>query len=132
MAAATENKTALRAAHIARITITPLYLLAGAVHVLHPEFFAPLMPAAVLNPTLVIQATGLAEIAGALGLFHPRARSLAGVMLALYAVAVYPVNMNHAVRDLSAGTGAGWAYHYPRLFAQPFICWWALVAGGVR
>lgn len=89
------------------------------------------MPPAIPAPTAVILATGLAEIAGAIGLFVPRTRWLAGVMLALYAVCVYPVNINHAVHDLSTGTGAGWAYHYPRLFAQPLICWWALVAGKV-
>jgi uncharacterized membrane protein len=75
--------------------------------------------------------TGAAELAGAVALFVPRLRALAGVMLALYAVCVYPANILHAVHDLSTGTGMGWAYHYPRLFAQPFICWWALAAGGV-
>jgi uncharacterized membrane protein len=76
--------------------------------------------------------TGGAELLGALGLFISPIRSLAGAMLALYALCVYPANILHAVHDLSTGTGLGWAYHYPRLFAQPFICWWALAAGGVQ
>lgn len=46
-----------------------------------------------------------------------------------YAVCVYPANIPHAVQDLSTGTGLG-CYHYPRLFARPLICWWALAAGG--
>lgn len=90
-----------------------------------------MIPAAVPYPHAVIILTGIAEIAGAIGLFVLRLRALAGVMLALYAVCVYPVNILHAVHDLSTGTGLGWGYHYPRLFAQPLICWWALTAGGL-
>lgn len=121
-----------RTAAIARLTLAPLYLLAGLVHLLRPDIFAPLMLSVVPAPHAVILLTGAAEIAGAAALFVPRLRALAGVMLALYALCVYPLNIQHAVRDLSTGTGLGWAYHYPRLFAQPFICWWALVAGKVR
>ncbi|WP_367179694.1 hypothetical protein [uncultured Sphingomonas sp.] len=73
--------------------------------------------------------TGAVEILGAIGLFVPGTRALAGGMLALYAMCVYPANISHAVHDLSTGTGLGWAYHYPRLFVQPLIRWWALVAG---
>lgn len=118
-----------RKAAIARLTLAPLYLLAGVIHLLRPDIFTPLMPPAIPQPHAVILLTGVAEIAGASALFVPRLRALAGVMLALYALCVYPLNIQHAVRDLSTGAGLGWAYHYPRLFAQPFICWWALVAG---
>lgn len=115
----------------ARATIAPLYLLAGLVHFVRPDVFLTVMPPAIPYPSIVIALTGAAEIAGAVGLFVPRTRAIAGVALALYAVCVYPANILHAVHDLSTGTGLGWAYHYPRLFAQPFICWWALAAGGV-
>lgn len=116
---------------IARLTIAPAFVIAGLVHITRPGFFAPMMPQVILAPHLVIVMTGVAELAGAAALFIPRLRALAGVMLALYAVCVYPVNIAHAVHDLSTGTGLGWWYHYPRLFAQPFICWWALAAGGI-
>lgn len=122
----------LHGADIARFTIAPAFLIAGGFHLWRPDIFAPLMPRGVPMPFLVIALTGMAEIAGAVGLFVPRVRALAGAMLAIYAVCVYPVNIIHAVRDLSTGTGLGWFYHFPRLFAQPLICWWALAAGGVR
>lgn len=118
-------------ANVARLTITPPFLAAGLVHLLHPEYFEPVMPAGVPDPRLVILLTGVAECLGAVALFVPRLRALAGILLALYAVCVYPVNILHAIHDLSTGTGLGWAYHYPRLFAQPLICWWALAAGGM-
>lgn len=118
-----------RHGNLARITLAPLFFLAGVVHLLPPGAFASVMPQIVPYPHGIILLTGVAEILGAIGLFVPRTRALAGAMLALYAVCVYPANILHAVHDLSTGTGLGWAYHYPRLFAQPFICWWALVAG---
>ncbi len=116
---------------IARLTIAPIFLIVGSVHLTRPGMFAPLMPPIVPHPMTVIVFTGFAEMVGAVLLFVPQTRALAGIMLALYAVCVFPVNINHAVHDLSTGTGLGWAYHYPRLFAQPLICWWALVAGAV-
>lgn len=123
--------TGLSGADMARLMIAPLFVLAGIVHLARPDFFAPMMPAMVPDAHAVILLTGMAEIAGAIGLFVPRVRALAGAMLAIYAVCVYPVNIMHAVHDLSTGTGLGWAYHYPRLFVQPLICWWALAAGGL-
>jgi uncharacterized membrane protein len=118
-------------ADTARLTISPLFILAGTVHLARPDVFASIMPEAVPHPHAVIIGTGIAEVVGAAGLFVPRVRALAGVMLALYAICVYPANIAHAVHDLSTGTGLGWAYHYPRLFVQPLICWWALAAGGL-
>lgn len=123
------KSTRAKRADVARLTLAPLYLLAGFLHVLRPGLFMQVMPAAIPDPSLVVMLTGIAEIAGAIGLFVPGTRWMAGLALALYAVCVYPANILHAVHDLS--TGLGWAYHYPRLFAQPFICWWALAAGGV-
>lgn len=125
------RRTAGHSSDLARLTIAPLYLFAGFVHLARPDLFLRVMPSAIPHPLAVIMLTGAAEIAGAIGLFVPRTRAVAGVSLALYAVCVYPANILHAVHDLSTATGLGWAYHYPRLFAQPFICWWALAAGGV-
>ena len=65
------------------------------------------MPRAITYPVAVVLLTGIAEISGAIGLFLPRTRALAGIMLALYAVCVYPVNINHAVHDLSTGNRLG-------------------------
>ncbi len=125
------GKTRSRRADTARLALAPLYLLAGLIHLLRPDLFMKVMPQAIPHPLTVVMLTGGAEIAGAIGLFVRRTRAIAGVALALYALCVYPANILHAVHDLSTGTGLGWAYHYPRLFAQPFICWWALSAGGV-
>jgi uncharacterized membrane protein len=80
----------------------------------------------------MIAATGICEIAGAIGLLVPSTRRIAGIMLALYAVCVFPANIKHAIDDLSSGSGLPIWYHAPRLLLQPLIRWWALWAGGMR
>lgn len=77
--------------------------------------------------------TGVCEVAGAIALaFIPRLRFAAGVGLALYAVCVFPANINHAVNDIAVGgSHMSWWYHGPRLLFQPVFVWWALWAGSV-
>jgi uncharacterized membrane protein len=116
---------------IARWLLAALYLAAGVLHLAIPAVFAKIMPPGVPQPILVVQATGACELAGAIGLTTRRFRRAAGVGLALYAVCVFPANVQHAVTDLGSGRGLGWWYHVPRLFAQPFIVMWALWVGEV-
>jgi uncharacterized membrane protein len=107
------------------------YFTAGVLHVLKPGPFLGITPHWVPWPGQVILVTGLCEIAGAIGLAIPRTRRLAGIMLALYAVCVYPANIVHAEQHFATGRGPGLWYHIPRLLAQPVIVWWALFAGEV-
>ena len=107
------------------------YLVAGVAHLRSPGGFIAITPGWVPYPATVIFLTGLAEIAGAVGLMVPRLRKAAGVGLALYALCVWPANINHAVHDIAiGGVHLGWAYHGPRLALQPVIIWWALWASG--
>ncbi len=120
-----------RAQAIARWLIAAVYLVAGVAHLHDPGFFLRIVPAWVPAPYATVIVTGLCEIAGAIGLFVPRLRRWAAIGLALYAACVFPANIKHALDDLTAGTGLGWAYHGPRLAAQPLIIWWALFAGQI-
>jgi uncharacterized membrane protein len=108
------------------------YTVAGYFHLSTPGSFIRVTPAWVPNPRLIIFVTGLCELIGVVALLIPRTRKLAAVALSLYAICVFPANVEHAVQDLSgAHHGLGWLYHVPRLFAQPLIIWWTLYAGGV-
>ncbi len=79
-----------------------------------------------------ILVTGVCEVAGAYGLMTRKFRRIAGVMLALYAVCVFPANVKHAFSNVAIGaTQLGWWYHGPRLAFQPVIVWWALFSAGV-
>ncbi len=115
---------------IARWVLTTTFLVAGVLHVLAPAPFLDITPAWVPFAPVVIALTGLAEIAGAVGLMIPRLRRAAGIGLALYAACVFPANIQHAISDLGlAEPVLGWAYHGPRLLFQPVIVWWALWVG---
>jgi uncharacterized membrane protein len=109
-----------------------IYLAAGIIHIRSPGGFVAITPAWVPSPHAVVFWTGVAEIAGAIGLMIPRLRRAAGIGLALYALCVWPANFNHALNDIAiGGNRLPWAYHGPRLMLQPLIIWWALWVGGV-
>lgn len=124
-----------RARAIVRWLLAVLYLAAGVLHLVAPQPFLSIMPGWVPSPEAVVALTGWAEIAGAAGLVQPfskRAQKAAAVGLAVYAVCVFPANINHFALDMAKeGGGLGLAYHVPRMFAQPIIVWLALWAGKV-
>lgn len=107
------------------------YAAFGILHLVAVQSFLPIMPDWVPYPALVVQLTGLAEIAGGLGLLIPRLRRRAGLGLALYAVAVFPANLHHAFDGVHVpGLPDSWWYHGPRLALQPVLVALALWAGG--
>ena len=114
-----------------------IYLVAGIAHIRSPGGFLAITPDWVPFPEQVILFTGMAEIAGAIGLLippklFPGLRYAAGIGLALYAFCVYPANINHAINNIAINGGtASWLYHGPRLAFQPVFIWWALIAGDV-
>ena len=118
---------------LARIVLGAAYIFAGVAHVVSPGGFLKITPAWVPQPEIIVFFTGIAEIAGGVALlFIPRLRAAAGVGLALYAVCVFPANINHAINNIAIGAQPlTWWYHAPRLALQPVVVWWALWAGGV-
>jgi uncharacterized membrane protein len=116
-----------------RILLAAIYLVAGIAHIRAPTGFVRITPAWVPSPETVVLVTGLCEIAGAVALaLIPSLRRAAGVALAVYAVCVFPANINHAVNDIAiGGVAMSWWYHGPRLLFQPVAIWWALWAGDV-
>lgn len=122
------------ARRVVRTLLAMLYLAAGVLHLMVPAPFIRITPDWVPHPASVIALTGLAEIAGAAGLMQgwwPRLRMAAGWGLAAYALCVWPANIHHMMMDLARPDhGLGWAYHGPRMVAQPVLIWAALWAGG--
>ncbi len=111
------------------------YLAAGVLHLASPAPFIGITPHWVPATAAVIAVTGIAEILGAIGLLQPWSPALrraAGIGLALYAVCVFPANINHMIMDMaSARPQLGWGYHVPRMILQPVLVWLALWVGGV-
>src|SRR5690349_18020618 len=108
------------------------YAAAGVVHLARPDAFLPIVPQWVPAAHDVVLATGVCELLGAAGLLWQRFRWIAGVMLAVYAVCVFPANVKHAFEGLSVPPiPDSWWYHGPRLAFQPILVWWALFCAGV-
>ena len=121
-----------RPRRIARVVLAAAYALAGAAHLARPAGFLAITPHWVPTPETVIALTGVAELAGAVGLMIPALRKPAGIGLALYALCVWPANINHAINDIPlGGAHLSWWYHGPRLALQPLIIWWALWVSGI-
>lgn len=116
-----------------RWLLVAFYFIAGVIHLAAPAPFLTIMPGWVPAPYAVVLLTGVAEILGAIGLaqwFSLPLRRAAGWGLALYALCVWPANINHFMLDMAKpGGGLGLAYHVPRMFAQPAIIWLALWVG---
>lgn len=118
-----------------RLLLGIFYAFAGCMHIIQPEPFLSIIPNTVPFPEAIVFWTGIAEIAGAIAIvqpFHLRLRQAGGIGLALYALCVWPANINHFALDMAREDGGlGLAYHVPRMFAQPVIIWLALWVGEV-
>ena len=115
-----------------RLVLVAFYLGAGIFHLKSPQGFIKIVPSFVPWPAQVVWLTGFAEIAGAIGLMVPRLQKAAGIGLALYAICVFPANINHAVNQIDIGAlPNSWWYHGPRFVLQPILVWCALWCSGV-
>jgi uncharacterized membrane protein len=116
-----------------RYLLALFYFAAGVIHLVAPAPFLTIMPGWVPAPYAVVLATGVAEILGAVALVQPWSlplRRAGGWGLALYALCVWPANINHFILDMAKPDGGlGLGYHVPRMFAQPVIIGLALWVG---
>ncbi len=94
------------------------FLVSGAVHLIKPAVYEPLMPSWVPAHRAVIIGSGVAEVAGALGLLFPPTRRLAGLASAALLVGVFPGNIKMAVDASKTRNTAFKAAAYARLPLQ--------------
>jgi uncharacterized membrane protein len=81
---------------------TMLLLTASAHFTRTKEDLVKMVPDTFPNPRLLVHATGVLELLGALGLLLPATRSLAGFCLALLMVAMLPANVSAARRGVKS------------------------------
>lgn len=89
-----------------------------------------MMPPLLPKPDLLVTLTGLAEIAGAVGLLVPRLAPWAATGLALLLVSVFPANVHAARHALTIG-GRPVTRLLPRTFLQLAFLSSVLAAGFV-
>jgi uncharacterized membrane protein len=78
---------------VATVLLGALFIAAGANHFVHPTFYQRIVPPSLPNPALLVVISGIAEIAGGIGVLIPVTRKLAGVGLVAMLVAVFPANI---------------------------------------
>jgi uncharacterized membrane protein len=100
--------------------------LAGLNHFLSTDVYVGMMPAVLPAPLALVYVSGVAEMAGGLGLLPTRTRKLAAWGLIALFVAVFPANVNMAVNGLPLGKHAVplWAL-WARLPLQLVLIAWA-------
>lgn len=105
--------------------LAAFFCVAGANHFRMPEFYLAMMPPWLPWPAALVQISGLAEIAGGLGILVPVTRRAAGWGLIALLVAVLPANVHMALRHLSPPglTIPVWVLWARLPFQAVFVAW---------
>ncbi|GAA4501540.1 DoxX family protein [Hymenobacter ginsengisoli] len=104
-----------------RYGLALLFVSAGVLHFIRPVVFERIVPPALPAPRLLVLLSGVAEVAGGLGLLLPASRRWAGWGLLALLVAVFPANvyMVGLADELHLPAWVLWA----RLPLQPLLMW---------
>jgi uncharacterized membrane protein len=108
----------------ARAVLGVTFIAAGLLHFLRPRMYEAIMPRYLPAHRELVYASGVAEIAGGVGVLHPRTRRAAGWWLIATLVGVFPANVEmavHAERFKQFPRAALWA----RLPLQGALVAWA-------
>lgn len=105
-----------------RVGCAVFFVVAGAMHFVVPAFYLAMMPPWVPAHALMVQLSGVAEIAGGVGLLIPSLRRAAGIGLILLLLAVFPANIQMLLNARAAGTPE--LGLWLRLPLQIVFLWW--------
>lgn len=81
-----------------RISLALFWFVAGAMHFVAPRFYDAIMPGPLKRwDRQITYVSGVAELAGAAAVLHPRGRHVARWWLLATLAAVYPANIQMAL-----------------------------------
>jgi uncharacterized membrane protein len=106
----------------------PFFVFAGIMHFVIPRQYEAIVPDYLPAHRELVVASGVAEIAGGLGVMHPRTRRLAGWWSVATLIAVFPANLHMALHPDGYKVPGGRIALYLRLPVQLFFIRWALAA----
>lgn len=108
-----------------RRALAGFFIGAGVNHFAMPRPYEQIVPPALKGKAkLLVQVSGVAEIAGGVGVLMPRTRRLSGMGLVALLAAVFPSNLHMAREPESFARIPRWAL-YARLPLQPLMMLWA-------
>ncbi|MGZ3425803.1 MAG: DoxX family protein [Polyangia bacterium] len=85
----------------ARWLMVAFMIVSGIGHFAIRDSYVAMVPAALPWPRLLVYLSGVAELAGGVGLLIPSLRRAASIGIVLLLVAVFPANINMAVNHIS-------------------------------
>jgi len=103
--------------------LSAAFVTTGVLHFLRTEYFEQIVPDYLPAHRELVLISGVAEIAGGVGVVFPQTRRLAGAWLIALLIAVFPANVNMAInsgRFDSIAPALLWA----RLPLQALLIWW--------
>ena len=101
-----------------------LFIAAGAVHFIRPAMYEQIVPPQFGHAPELVLISGIAEIAGGLGLIIPRMRRAAGVGLIALLIAVWPANIYMAMEaERFTAAAPAWIL-WARVPLQIALIWW--------
>ena len=115
------------------IAMSVMLLFTSVGHFLYTKGMVMMMPDFIPYKKEIVYATGVIEIAAAIGLLLPGLRYLTSVLLVIFFVLILSANINAAVKkvDYQKGTrnGPGLSYLWFRVPLQIFFILWVLYFG---
>ena len=112
-----------------RFALAAMFLFTSSAHFNKFRYdLARMMPAIPPRPMALVYFTGICEILGAIGILVPQTRSLAGLCLVVFLLAVLPANIKAARKHVTiAGRPATpLRYRIPmQLLFIALLCWTA-------
>lgn len=86
-----------------RVALAAMFVLTGGAHFYGPlrDDMIRMVPPVFPRPDLVVTLTGVAELAGAIGLLIPRTAPWAAGCLTVLLLAMFPANVYAALRGIS-------------------------------
>jgi uncharacterized membrane protein len=106
-----------------RRLLSIFFIGAGVNHFAMPRFYRKIVPPGIGDPATLVAVSGVAEIAGGMGVLLPSTRRAAGVGLIALLAAVFPANI-YMARNHERFSQPRWAL-YARLPLQPLAMLWA-------
>lgn len=111
-----------------RIAMSVMLLFTAMGHFKFRDGMSRMLPAFIPGARSIVTATGVMEIAGAIGLHIPSLRELTGWLVILFFILILPANIFAALRRLNYETGAhdgpGPRYLWFRIPMQAMLIGW--------
>lgn len=110
---------------VSLVVLSAFFVLVGISHFLNPSFFEAIVPPWLPAPRLLVDLSGVFEVAGGIGILVPSLRKTARWGLIALLIAVFPANIHMALNpEQFADWGMPlWALYLRLPLQFVFIAW---------